>query len=147
MIMKVIDKRPNGTLRVKWMPEGESKTQQNFKKTCDVNAILARYSKTGVLDHVRSVQGSYGDFSNVGGYQEALMRVQAAQQAFDALPAKIRKRFDNNPEELLAFVSDRKNMKEAVSLGLIEMVEDKGAPVGEPAPSGAGGEPPSQPAS
>lgn len=144
--MNIVEKRKEtGRLRVKWMPEGESKTQQHFKKKCDVNSILARYAKTGVLDHVRQVQGAYGDYSSVASYQEALEKVFSAEQAFNALPAQIRKRFNNSPVELLKFVSEEKNRDEAISLGLVEDKNVQGVPKGTPAPGGQAETPPSQP--
>lgn len=93
--------------------------QQSFKDECDINRIMARYKKTGVIDHVRATQGAYGDFTSVEDYHTSLNNLQAAQSAFMALPAHIRARFDNDPAQLLGFLDDDKNFNEAVSLGLI----------------------------
>lgn len=41
-----------------------------------------------------------------------------AQEQFAALSSKIRKRFNNDPVELLKFVSDAKNLEEMYELGL-----------------------------
>ena len=61
-----------------------------------------------------------GDFSGIGDYHTALNRVIAAQDEFEALPAQIRARFNNDPAELIEFLEDDKNRPEAETLGLVE---------------------------
>lgn len=92
-------------------------TDQSQAKDCDVNVIVDRFMKTGVLPQF---QGSpiYGDFSEVASYQDALGVVAVAEEQFSGLTAKVRARFDNDPAKFLAFVNDPKNMRELVSLGL-----------------------------
>lgn len=92
--------------------------KQGFKQDCDINAIMKRYRKTGVLDHVSRVAARYGDFSSVVEYREALDKVLEADNAFAALPAELRKRFDNEPAKLLEFMDNPANLKEAIELGL-----------------------------
>lgn len=94
-------------------------TKQSFKDSCDINKIMRRYENTGLIEHAQSVRGAYGDFTGVSDYHTSINRVMAAQDAFMALPAAIRKRFDNEPSELLAFLDDPANEAEAVELGLI----------------------------
>lgn len=96
-----------------------SLTQQQFKEECDINLILARFTRTGVIDSVAAGQAIYGDFSNVQDYQTAQNSLLAAQQAFDSLDSSVRKRFNNNPAELLAFMDNPDNAAEAFELGLI----------------------------
>lgn len=93
--------------------------KQSFKDECNINTIMAKYQNTGLIDHVAKVQGAYGDFTSVQDYQLSLNQVIAAQDAFDELPSAVRKRFANNPSELMAFLSDKENHDEAVKLGLI----------------------------
>lgn len=99
---------------------GKSMTQQNLKEETDVNAILKRYSKTGILSHVNEAKAVYGDFTNITSYQDALVYVQTAMSEFMDLPANIRKEFDNDPQQLVAFLQDNKNYDKAVALGLVE---------------------------
>jgi phage internal scaffolding protein len=94
---------------------------------------MQRYAATGVLvDPLTqsSRQPSFGDFSGDFDYQKSQNAIISAQNAFDALPAALRKRFDNNPAELLAFIADEKNKDEAIKLGLIP--KDEPIPVPEP---------------
>ena len=96
-----------------------SMTKQSFKDECDINNIVSRFAKTGVLDHEALVKPKFGDFLGVSDYQTALNQVLEAEEAFDALPAKLRARFENQPGEFLEFCSDEKNYDEMVELGLI----------------------------
>lgn len=95
-----------------------SLTKQSFVREADINVIMARYEKDGLIAHVNRVQGSYGDFTDPPEYQEALNKVIAAQDMFMSLPARIRARFGNDPGEFLAFVQDEKNVPEMVKMGL-----------------------------
>jgi len=114
-----VDKK-TGRVRVQSHNILPTKTQQNFKDECDINNIMAQYSKTGQFTHVTSRQGQYADFSNITDYQEMLDTVRYADQAFMTLPAQIRSRFGNDPGQLLAFVQDSKNYDEGVKLGLVQ---------------------------
>lgn len=102
-----------------------SLAKQAFKKECDINAIMSRYEKSGLIAHVNRYQGDYGDFTDKPEYQEALNKVISAQEMFMTLPAKVRARFGNDPGEFLAFVEDEKNVPEMVKLGLAVIPEPK----------------------
>lgn len=115
----------------------ETKAKQSFQAECDINTIMQKYQKTGLIQHVQKFQGSYGDFTSVADYQLSLNQVLAAQEAFEALPSSIRARFNNNPGSMLAFLEDPANRDEAVELGL---VEPPPAPPPPEAPPGASGE-------
>lgn len=94
--------------------------KQAFKDECDINTIMSKYQKTGLIEHVQKVQGSYGDFTSVQDYQLSLNQVIEAQEAFEHLPAKIRARFQNDPSHLMSFLEDAANRDEAIALGLVE---------------------------
>lgn len=97
---------------------GPSKTKQSFAAETDVNRILEKYQKTGLLPAVQNMQARYGDFSEVVDYQSALHRIKEAENAFMALPSRIRERFRNDPQSFMVFLSDEKNTAEAIKLGL-----------------------------
>lgn len=94
-----------------------SRTQQEFAKETDINYIAARFGLTGQLPQVLQLP-TYGDFTGIFDYQTALNVVNDAKQDFMTLPAKIRSRFNNNPQELLEFMDDDANTDEAIALGL-----------------------------
>lgn len=98
---------------------GPGLTQAQFKDECDIKRIVQRFHRTGVLPGFK-MGAKYGDFSEVGDYMEALGRVELAREAFAALPSDLRKRFRNDPAELVKFLQDPKNADEAVELGLAE---------------------------
>jgi len=97
----------------------EGKTMQEFVKDCDINLIIAKYRKTGVLpESVRRVAGQYGDFSQVPTFQEMQEKINLGMELFAALPAKVRKQFSNDPGEFLAAAETDEGRKLMVTLGL-----------------------------
>lgn len=114
--------RPDGSdVRVLKSFNGVSRTKQSFKDECDINAIVRRFVKTGDVSvlQVRARGAMYSDVSDVGDLQRAYSVVDAAREGFQALPAKVRERFDNSPVRLLEFLSRWENLQEAVDLGLV----------------------------
>ena len=112
-------------------------TKQSDAEGCDVNYIMKRFERTGMLEHLNSAPGRYEDLGDSISYQEALNRVMAAETAFEALPARIRARFENDPAQLLDFIADGRNREEAIALGLIE--QPQGQAGVDPALAGSGG--------
>lgn len=98
-----------------------SLTQQHFKDECDVNNIIERYTATGYIPEylTKTSEGVYGDFSEVGDFVDMQNQIIAAKNAFAALPSEVRRRFNEDPAQLIAFVRDKNNYDEAVKLGLI----------------------------
>ena len=86
-------------------PEMPTRTKGYFKDTCDVNKILERYYETGVVEHVQTHGGTYGECTSVD-FKEAMDTVTRAQEMFDDLPAKARAEFNNDPAKFLDFASD-----------------------------------------
>jgi len=95
-----------------------SLAKQSFKDECDINRILIKFQKTGLLEHVNRYAGRYEDLGDVVDYQTAMIRVLEAQEAFESLPSSLRSRFDNDPAQFLDFVSNPNNADEMVALGL-----------------------------
>lgn len=107
--------------------ESETLAQQHFKDECDINSIMRRYQKTGFLvDPLTPVTTlpQFGDFSTEYDFHAAQTLIAHATQEFDELPAWLRKRFSNNPSELLAFLENESNREEAIKLGLISQSTD-----------------------
>lgn len=116
---KLIIRRPDGTKRVVTEPEGETKTQIQFQKDCNVNNIIAKFKKTGSVTHVRNkAAGVYADLSELPSLQEAHATVNRAEEAFAAVPSQIRARFGNSAEAFVNFLKDSSNDEEAIKLGL-----------------------------
>ncbi len=90
-------------------------TQQHSKDEVDINKIMARYIKTGVLDHVTKYQPQYLDNTDTD-YQESRNIIIKADEMFAELPSTVRKEFNNSPSEFLKFVNDPENHEELADL-------------------------------
>ncbi len=95
--------------------------KQSFTNEADINNIMARYVKTGMLTHeaLNSRQLIFADVSEIGDFQTCQERIKAAQAAFMTLPPDLRARFENDPAQLLDFCSKDENRDEAIELGII----------------------------
>lgn len=98
-------------------------TVQSEARDCDINEIMKRYEKTGLLPHLNRFEGVYGDVGPSVDYHEAMNIVVKAQEMFMELPAQLRARFGNDPGEFMKFVQDPENAEEMVKLGIAEVRE------------------------
>jgi len=107
------------------------RTQQHFKRECDINQILQRMHKNGGLvspSDLTMRQAFYADVSSIGDFAEMTRQVDDARVAFMTMPSKVRARFNNDPAELLQFVRDPNNRDEAIELGMIDKTASAEAP-------------------
>jgi phage internal scaffolding protein len=97
-----------------------SLAQQHFAVDADINNIMHSYQQTGILgDPLAVVKPSFGDFSSEFDYQVAYNQILEAQEMFAELPSDLRRRFGDDPGQLLHFLADPGNREEAVKLGLV----------------------------
>lgn len=128
------------------MDPKEGMTQQDFKEECDVNNIVKRYADTGLWSQSLRPPTStpmFGDFTTVPEFFEAQNIIAKASEHFASLPSEVRFRFNNDPAQLLAFVSDPKNTDEAIALGIANPrpTGESPAPGAAPAAPSAGDKP------
>lgn len=102
-----------------------SSVQQHFREACDVNQVMSRFVRTGSVAtglpiSMGAARPIYGDFVGLDDFMHCQNRIIAAQTAFDALPSRVRSRFQNDPRQLVAFFADEDNLEEAISLGLVK---------------------------
>lgn len=117
------------------------RTKSEFQNDCDINLIMARYKKTGILPPTAQLAAAnYGDFTQVPDFQEMQHKVIAAHEMFAALPAAVRKQFSNDPGEFIAASQTPEGRKLMQTLGLGKPSEEPSQPPGEPSPS-SGGQP------
>lgn len=107
--------------RVQLVFTGKGRTKQAPAAECDINEIMAKYVKTGLLAHANSYRGEYG-FASAVDFHGAMNIVTKADQMFDALPAKVRDRFSNDPASFLDFVQADDNEAEMIELGLADPI-------------------------
>ena len=110
-------------------------TKQSHSEECDINCIMSRYSRTGLLDHVRETPGDFCDVESLD-YHTACNIVADANSAFAQLPAALRAKFHHRPENYLDFVQDPKNIPEMVELGMLIPQKSTEIPA-SPVPPGA----------
>ncbi|QXP44284.1 MAG: internal scaffolding protein [Arizlama microvirus] len=110
-----------------------SKTQQQYKNEVNINTIMEK-AKKGRPVMVSNRQAFYEDFTGIKDFKAAQDRIIEVSNEFDALPAKIRLEFNNNPAEFFEFMHDPNNTDHAIELGLIPKPEPKSEPVEAPKP-------------
>lgn len=103
--------------------DGPSLTRQEFTEECDINTIMARYEKTGVVRHLNAASPQYLDLSNVPDLQQALSVIREAEAAFMALPAKVRAEFANDTQAFIRFAEDPQNLEQMRAWGLAKPAE------------------------
>lgn len=106
---------------------GKSRTKQAELKDSDINNIMRKFEKTGLLP-VRNGRPMYGDFSHISTYQDALLQIQEANNAFASLPGAVRARFKNDPAAFVAFADDPNNLEELIKMGLVKRSEEVAVP-------------------
>lgn len=104
----------------------ESLTVQSEKDDADINVILDRFGITGQMPQdVRPP--TYQDFGPdyVFDFRSAIEAIAMAEDAFMQMPAKVRARFDNDPQQFVEFCSplpdgsySAERLKELRELGL-----------------------------
>lgn len=104
----------------------EDRAVQSDAEEADINVLARRFGLTSDVnyhpsdgDYDPSMASAFGDFSTAGSFHEALQAQLDAREAFMALPARVRRRFENDPGVLLDFLADPNNRSEAVELGLL----------------------------
>lgn len=101
----------------------ENQAKQSFKDECDINKIMAKFQKTGLINHYASHAPQYGDIPAID-YHEALNIVATAESMFEELPSEARKKFENDPEKFLEFVQNPANSEELAKLGLAHSIPE-----------------------
>lgn len=96
----------------------DGRTKQSMKDDSDINLIMKKYKKTGLINFVNNNQGEYMEIDDID-YHEALTIVTEADQMFQQMPASLRKKFQNDPGQFLNFVQNPDNLPEMEELGLI----------------------------
>jgi phage internal scaffolding protein len=98
-----------------------SRTDKSQASENDINSIIRKYKKTGVLPNVNK-EALFADVSNAPDYQSALNTVITAQNQFNALNAETRKKFANDPSLFMEFVHNAENAPELIKMGLANLI-------------------------
>lgn len=116
-------------------PEADRRTQQHQSDEADINLIVKRFGVTGQLP-VRNAPPLLEKFTEIFDFHSAQLRIREATESFNALPADVRLRFQNDPGQFVDFCSDPKNLPELRKLGLAapEIVPEPTPPAPAPTP-------------
>lgn len=110
--------RPRVTIRFK----KPSLTDQSFKDECDINLIMEKVLKGHPVSHINTNEAFYGDVSEIPDFTTATQMILDADNAFMALPAKIREQFKNDPAEFIEFCQNPDNNEALIKMGLHNQV-------------------------
>lgn len=133
--------RPADCRRQTSNTEGESLTKQseatmNGYHVNDMSAIVKR-SMQGLQVNGTSRPASFLDLNALPSYEESLNMTAHMNNVFSGLDAHTRARFGHNPLNLVDFLSNKDNYKQAVDMGLL----DASVLPAEQSPAGASGAP------
>ncbi|WNK13515.1 MAG: internal scaffolding protein [Microvirus sp.] len=106
----------------------QGRTKQEFKNECDINTIMARFDKTGVLAFTNRFQPQYGDVTGIE-FQTSMELIAHGRSMFQELPSGIRARFQNDPARFLDFVHDENNAEEMRAMGLLRPTDAQATPL------------------
>lgn len=93
--------------------------EQNHIQETNINEIIRRHG----IDLIRKtamLQSQTFQFDDVTGndFQEAMEKVNKAQESFEQMPSELRAKFEYNPAKFLDFVQNPDNINEMVEMGL-----------------------------
>lgn len=103
---------------IKFDPK-EDRTEQSHKTACNVNYILRKYQKSGVVDHIKQHGPEYADVP-AHDFREAMEVVTKASSMFEELPSRARAKFKNDPAQFLEYVQNPDNIESLHDLGLTD---------------------------
>lgn len=78
-------------------------TQQHGKEEADINTIVSRFMKTGLMPQI-PLPPTYADYDEVFDFQTAMNAVAAGKASFAKLPADVRDVFRNDPQRFVSQV-------------------------------------------
>lgn len=101
-----------------YVSERPTLTEQSHKRECDINEIMLRADRDGILPNVNRAQMIFEDVSQVDDYKAIQDQLIDANNIFMSFPAKLRKKFNNDPMQFVRFVENPDNLEEMYELGL-----------------------------
>jgi len=122
--------------RVQTVNDGPHLTVQDPGRRTEIQAILAKYSEVGIVDHLRQVELEYRDVSEFEDFRDVMLQAKNAEGAFMRLPPQVRDVFENDVSRWLDAAHDPDKLE-----ALRPKLEKLGvmAPKVEPAPKSADG--------
>lgn len=105
-----------------------SRTKQEFADECDVNKLMKRYERTGLLPQYNlDRQAQYLDLTEIPDFHTAMQMLVEADHAFMRLPANVRREFDNSASDFVEFAQKPENIGKLREWGLAPPLPPKDA--------------------
>lgn len=121
---KIITTRKNGTKRVQIETDKKSKVDHSMSKMLNINSIMDKYSKTGVLPQFKQKVAQYMDTTEIPSYMEAHELITGAHELFMEFPSDIRKLMDNDPANMEAVLNNPEYKDLLIDRGILEKVQE-----------------------
>jgi len=86
----------------------DGRTKQSHRDETDIVKIMGRFAMTGTISHLEKYEGVYADFSDFD-FHSQITRLAEGNAVFDALPAELRREFQQDPAIFFAYVNDPAN--------------------------------------
>lgn len=133
MKTKVSDWQSRNPVHVK-CTKAECKTEQHHAPNCDINKIIAKYQKTGLIDHIATYQPVYADVSGAD-FQQAMNTVIHGEKLFADLPAPVREYYQGDPAVFLDAVQTDEGVQQLSEL-MNPVLQGEPMPTPENGPEG-----------
>ncbi len=92
--------------------------KQSMMEECDVNGIVMRYKKTGLLTHLARGVPQYVDVSEFVDYRSVIEQVRLIEDYFAGLPADVRASFQNDASLYMDYLESNPSMEDMKTRGL-----------------------------
>jgi len=110
---------------------GKTMTEQNHARACDINTIMAKYIKTGVMEHIKMYEPTYGDVSEAD-WQKSMETICNVKSEFQKLPAYVRKEIGGEDKYLALMQTDKGIATLRGILAPAEKYDSEGKPIVKP---------------
>jgi phage internal scaffolding protein len=113
------------------LPEKEfpqTLTKQSMRNECNINYIVNKFQKTGVITHRNQFEAQYDDATGID-FKEALDMVKAGESMFAELPSAERRSFNNDPAKFMNWINNPDNQDDMIKRGY---ASDNRPPVEKP---------------
>ncbi len=92
--------------------------KQSMREECDVNKIVERYVKTGLIDHLADGIPQFVDVAELGDYRSVIEQVRAVELYFAGLPALVRRSFEDDARLFMDYLETNPSEEDLELLGL-----------------------------
>ena len=94
------------------------RTKQSFLHECNINNIMAKFQRTGQINHYAKYAPQYGEITGAD-LMDAMQTIIDADNMFEELPSTLRDRFNNDPAQFLEFIENPENREEMRKYDLV----------------------------